>query len=778
MSFGPAHRLAFAAVLVLAWCALGATTGDGGRPPEATPLPAAGAKGLSFVGRSACVDCHASEAARWQGSHHDQAMQPATNATVLGAFDGRTFELNGERWQFAREGERFVVRWSPPGAKPHTFDVAYTFGVAPLQQYLIAASGGRLQSLSVVWDVEAKQWIHLQPDEPVAPDDALHWQGRYQTWNGMCADCHSTRLDRGYDAQADVFETTWAEIDVSCEACHGPGSLHVERTRARAAGQPVAATAGDGLLVDLSNGPAREQVDVCGRCHARRRAVSPRFEHGGSLFDHYVPTTLDAGLYEPDGQILDEVYVYGSFTQSAMFVAGVRCTDCHDAHSLELREDGDAVCMQCHGGAGTERFPGMPVGGYDTPAHHHHVEGQPGSACVDCHMPARTYMQVDPRRDHRMGVPRPDLSVRLGTPNACTGCHTDESDAWAAKQAKAWWGAPAKRPRDFAALFHDARQGDPATLEGLGAWVDRAGDSPAVRATAVELAGRFGRAGAPIVDRALRDPEPWVRTTAASATLGWPLEARAARVVPLLDDPVRSVRVEAARSLAPFEAGGLEPGDRQRLGRALDELVTALEATADHPGNRLNLAVVMQQRGDLERAEREYRMALELDPRFLPARLNLVHLLDAEGRGGEAEDLLRAGLADDPDAGDLHYALGLLVAQARDASGATRLPEAARHLERAAQLLPEHPRAWYNLGLARQQLGDVAGARAALASARRLSPEDPEVLQAVAIFHAQQGEWATVRDISRVWLQLMPGDPSARSLLLRAERELAAEGAR
>ena len=465
--------------------------GDAGRPPSAVGLPVPGAKGLEFVGRAGCVECHANEAKLWSGSHHDLAMDVAEPGTVLGAFDGRVFEHEGERFRFARDGARFVVGWWPPGkadaSSAHEFDVTHTFGVHPLQQYLIdVGEGGRLQSLTVAWDVEAKRWIHLQDGQRIAPDDALHWQGRYQTWNGMCADCHSTRLDRGYDAASDAHATTWAEIDVGCEACHGPGSAHVARVEARAAGKPVPAVHGDGLVVDFASATSREQVDACGRCHARRRVVSPMFEHGGSLFDHYVPATLDEGLYHADGQILDEVYVYGSFTQSRMYVAGVRCTDCHDPHSGRLREQGDALCMQCHSGAGASRFKGMPAGAYDTPAHHHHAKGEPGSACVDCHMPATTYMQVDPRRDHRFGVPRPDLSLRLGTPNACTGCHQDETVAWAVEQAKAWWGAAAVRPFDFAALFHDARRGEPSTLAGLGEWIDRQGDAPAVRATAVE----------------------------------------------------------------------------------------------------------------------------------------------------------------------------------------------------------------------------------------------------------------------------------------------------
>jgi len=709
-------------------------------------------------------------------------MDVASKSTVLGAFDGRVFEYEGERWRFEKRAEQYVVRWWPPGAaqaEAQTFEVAHTFGLDPLQQYLLRGEAGKLQSLTVAWDVAGQRWIHLQPGQRIQPDDALHWTGAYQTWNGMCADCHSTRLDRGYDADTGAHATTWAEIDVACEACHGPGAAHVERVEARSKGRKVMPVHGDGLVVDFAGGTAQQQVDACGRCHARRRSTSPLYVHGESLFDHYVPTTLDEGLYHADGQILDEVYVYGSFTQSRMYVAGVRCSDCHDPHSAGLRLEGDALCMQCHGGGEAKRFRGMPTGGYDEPAHHHHAPGEPGSACVDCHMPATTYMEIDPRRDHRMGIPRPDQSVLLGTPNACTGCHADQTDGWAAEKAGAWWGAGHERPFDFAGLVFDARRGDSATVAGLGEWVDRTHDSPAVRATAVELAGRFGREGAQVVDRALRDPHPWIRTTAAAATQAWPLEARSARVTPLLEDPVRSVRIEAARSLAPLEAaGGLAPTSRAPFDRALGELVNSLESAADHPGNRLNLAVLAQQRGDPGTARSQYRRALALDARFLPARLNLVQLLDAAGEPAEAERVVREGLRLDPSSGDLHYALGLLLAQGGADGTSSRLPEAARELEEAARLLPDHPRAHYNLGLARQRLGDVARARTALERAEALAPSDPEVLQALAIFHSQQGDWAAVRRYAQAMLQVAPGDPSARAMLMRAERELAAQGGR
>lgn len=737
--------------------------------------PVEGAQGLQFVGSARCAGCHDVESRRWHGSDHRLGQMDATPESVLGDFSGVEFEEGAERFRFSREGRRFFVDRTftdaAEGAPPERFEVVYTIGVDPLQQYLVPAPSGRLQALTVAWDVAGRRWFSLHEGAPPPIGDALHWQGRSYSWNTMCADCHGTRVARGYDARADAYATTWAEIDVGCEACHGPGSLHAERAEAREQGAPGApAYAKREFAFDAGEASSREQVDDCGRCHSRRSTISELWVHGDPLFDHFVPSTLDEGLYFADGQIDDEVYVYGSFVQSRMHAAGVRCTDCHDAHSLALRSDGNALCTRCH-----DAGPGEPAfvrarGVYDDPSHHHHEPGTAGSMCVDCHMPARTYMKLDARRDHRLSVPRPDLSLELGTPNPCSGCHAQRGEGWAADRVRALWGGPKARPDDFAATFHDARRGDPSSLRGLAAIFERSGASPIARATAVRLAGGFGPGGVDIVERALSDPDPWVRTTAVESTLGWPPGRRVAPVSPLLADPLRSVRIRAARALAPFESGGLPPEAQARLGGALRELEASLASAAGHPGNRLNLGVLAQDRGDAATAEAEYRKALELDARFIAARLNLVHLLDAQGRSVEIERLLADGLEADPDSGEMEYALGLVLAQQ------DRLRDASVHLARAAALMPDRERVHYNLGLAHQQLGEITSAKAAFEAARRISPDDIEVLRALAILHAQQADWSGAGVYVDALLRVAPDDETARALRLRIEQERARGG--
>ena len=643
------------------------------------------ASGVAYVDEADCAGCHQDAYAAWTGSHHDLAMQPATAETVLGDFDAATFTHLGVTTRFFRRGDRFFVNTEGPDGEPADFELTYTFGVDPLQQYLAPFPGGRLQSLTIAWDTAQRRWFPLYPDERIAPDDPLHWTGRYQNWNLMCAACHSTDLRKRYDSESDRYETTWAEMDVGCQACHGPGAAHVElaRTGATDPGTPQAW----GLVAPFSPGAPAVEVDTCAPCHSRREPLTPVAAHGGPLLDDYLPALLGEGLYHPDGQIMDEVYVYGSFVQSRMHAAGVRCSNCHDPHSLDLRAAGNALCTQCHRDNPVERFPMLEPGRYDTPDHHRHDSGSAGARCVNCHMPARTYMGVDPRRDHSFRVPRPDLSVSLGAPNACTGCHTDRDDAWAADRVAGWAAAP-PAPH-IADLIAAGRAGRPEAAEGLAALVSDPAQPAIVRATGLDLLVRFGPRGLAAAQAALRDDDPLVRQTAVRGLEPLAPPARLAALEPLLADPVRGVRIEAARVLADVWSGAAETAT-PALATAVAEYLQALTAAADTPAAHLSLGVTRQRQQALDLAEREYRTALTLDPWFTPARFNLANLLNGRGRNPEAETVLRDGLEHAPDEGELHYSLGLLLAED------DRLQEAADSLGRAAALVPARARIRFN----------------------------------------------------------------------------------
>ena len=739
-----------AAAAVLAGAACAPPAGDWPRQARG-----ADASGVAYVADADCAACHRRQFDAWTGSHHDLAMQEATPDTVLGDFEGATFTHHGVSSRFFRREDRFFVNTEGPDGAPADFELTHTLGVEPLQQYLAPFPGGRLQSLPIAWDTARNAWFHLYPDERIEPDDALHWTGRYQTWNLQCAACHSTDLRKRYDVESDTYETTWAEIDVGCQACHGPGERHVALAGAATNGG-AAPSGGWGLVAPFSADDPAPELEACAPCHARREALTPVAAHGGPLLDDFLPARLGEGLYHPDGQILDEVYVYGSFVQSRMHAAGVRCTNCHDPHRLRLRAAGNAVCTQCHRERPVDRFPMLAPGRYDTPAHHHHETGSPGAQCVNCHMPDRIYMQVDPRRDHGFRVPRPDLSVALGSPNACTGCHEDRDDAWAAAAVAAWSDAPP--PPHFAPTLAAGRAGDRTAEPDLAALAADPEQPAIVRATALDLLRPLGPTGITAARDALNDPDPLVRATAVGGLEPLPLPTRRAALEPLLADPVRAVRLEAARVLAEAWGGDAAPAAGGALATAAAEYLDAQSAVADMAPARLGLGVVRDRQGARDAAEAEYRAALALDPRFTPARFNLANLLNAQGRNPEAETVLRRGIDYAADEAELHYSLGLLLAEEG------RLAEAVESLARAA-VPTARARVHYNYGLALQQAERFDEAEAALREARRRDDRDPDVVLALARLLMDQRRWSEASEFASALVRLVPTAPGPQRLL-------------
>ncbi len=634
-------------------------------------------------------------------------MQHARSDSVLGDFSGVRFDYFGESSRFFKDGSTFKVETTNALGQPEVYAVEYVFGVEPLQQYLVAFPGGRLQALPFAWDTRAadaggQRWFHLYPDEHIAPGDILHWTGRQQNWNFMCAECHSTNLVMGYDAASDAFETSYDEISVGCEACHGPGSIHVAEAR-----RASFANSRYGLVVDLDDTgravwlmnadtgiaarsePAMrppQQPETCGRCHARRGVLTENYVHGRPLTDSHMPALLDDGLYFPDGQILDEVYVYGSFLQSKMYRAGVSCSDCHDPHSLALAggPDPNDVCARCH-------LPGR----FAVRGHTGHAADAVG--CVDCHMPERTYMVVDPRRDHSFRVPRPDLSAQTGVPHACATCHADRSDAWAADALREWHGEGV-RPQ-FATALHAARRGS-ANTELLRVLADPA--TPGIaRATALELfSSPLGQEEVEALRRALEDPDPLVRLAAARSLRIMPPEFRLQYGLPRLADDVLAVRVSAVLAFAGMQAS-LPAGARSDFEAAAGEFRAAQAMQLNRPEAWMSLGDLAAESGDFDEALRCYERAIAMEPRFVPSRVNMADALRQLGQDERGQAILTDGIGLVPDAAALHHALGLLLVRRRDLTGALAA------LEKAVALEPGNTRYQYVLDVARSEIGNA-----------------------------------------------------------------------
>ncbi|MFO0932952.1 MAG: multiheme c-type cytochrome [Planctomycetota bacterium] len=718
------------------------------RPRDGAAVPDDAAPAKGFVGSASCRECHRYWHKRWSGSHHDRAMQRATPAALAGDFAAPPLEFAGETTAFRREGEASFLTTEGPDGRARELPVAFTFGVWPLQQVLVPGERGRYHAPLVAWDARAaaaggQRWFRLRPEDGrIPPTDLYHSFGPYQRWNSMCAECHSTGVRKRWDAAGDRYATTWVEDGVGCEACHGPGEAHVAHERGKDAAGAGPVPPRYGLAVELKEhrplgwhldaargiwmrtpvGRPAEHYDVCARCHSRRGTIAEA-DVGAPLHDTHRVALLDEGLYFADGQVREEVFEHGSYLQSKMYAIGVGCFDCHDHKARAPTDGAAAACANCHL---PEKFA--------TPAHHHHTPGKPGAGCVDCHMPTRTYMVVHARRDHAIRIPRPDLSVTLGTPNACNGCHAEKDAAWAAERTAAWWPAVPTRPHWGTAL--DAgRRGAPGAAAALAALVRDAKTPAIVRGTAASL---LARNPSPDVERtvavAASDVDPLVRRGAVEGAAVLAPDARWRVLGPLLADPTRVVRIDAARRLVGTDTP--TPADGDRLAAGVREARAAAAWAADTPEGGMALGDLETAVGDLAAAERAYRAVIASAAAFVPAHVNLADVLRQAGREGEATAVLEAAVRTWPEAAAAHHALGLAYVRAR------RLADAGTHLEKAATLAPrvaDFAVAWAawlaDTGSPRRAVDVVAAASAA-------QPYDPDLLAAWASLAAQAGDRA------------------------------------
>jgi tetratricopeptide (TPR) repeat protein len=677
-----------AALLAVALCAVAAGGYVALRPQPQPPAPAAQPP-ARFAGSGSCAACHADQHARWRGSQHALAMQHATGKSVLGDFGGAKFRYNGIESSFTRRDGKYLVRTDGADGRLAEFEVKYAFGVYPLQQYLIEFPDGRLQALSIAWDARPKaaggqRWFHLYPKERIDHRDELHWTKRQQNWNFMCADCHSTKLEKNYDAATDTFKTTWSEISVGCEACHGPGSGHV---------------------ADPKQKLAKSDLDTCAQCHARRSQIAEGFHGGKRFLDHYRPALLEPGLYHPDGQQRDEVYIWGSYLQSRMHRMGVTCNQCHEPHSAKPRLEGNALCAQCH----------VPAK-YDAPAHHFH---KAGARCADCHMPTETYMGVDPRRDHSFRVPRPDLSVSFGVPNACSACHADKDARWAAAAARKWYGRDPQGFQRFAATLAEGSSEDLAVLA-----LEPSQPEIARASALATLERRPAREALPVIEAGLGQSDPLLRLAGLAALRPFPPEERLRLAAPLFGDPLLAVRTQAASVAAG--APGVE--EMPAFQRAAAQFEQVQRLNADRPEARASLGAFFAQRGMADRAEVELRAALAMAPEFAAGYVNLADLHRQQGKDADGLAILDDGLRKSPRSPVLHHARGLALARLQ------RLADALPSLERAARLAPDDARFAFVYAVALNDAGRKRDALAELDRALARHPRDRELLSARAAF--------------------------------------------
>ncbi len=701
-----------------------------------------------YVGASQCATCHQDEYEAWRESHHFEAMRPATAESVRGEFNGELLNFHGADWRMrAADGQySAVVR---TGDLERVLPIKYTFGVSPLQQYLVEIEGGKLQALNVTWDARTEaqggqRWFHLR--DSLEPDSPFAWDRHLQNWNGRCAECHSTNVQKKFNAADVSYETSFSEVNVGCESCHGPGSEHVrsaqagEEVRLFSAPQTLTWKYGEAPIASSSGEASAAHIDMCGGCHSRRHVIDG-ISPGADYHDQYELSLLEAGLYHADGQILDEVFVLGSFMQSKMHQQGVTCMNCHNAHTGKVFFDDNRLCAQCHSPAEYERV-----------SHLMHEPGSTGAACVDCHMPATTYMQVDDRRDHRFGSPNPLMTASHGIPNACNDCHQDKTVDWAITQLKD------RQIVDVYTQNHlQLRSGDPLGIPEAARYILDPAYPAIKRATLI--------AALPLTDDALRiamglidDEAALVRMAAARKVGEAPPAVRQLTLPSLINDPSRVVRREAGRGLASVLTS-FSAEDSLDYAPLIDVYRDSLGPSNDLPSTRTSLGMLALQSGDNQRAVAYLEDALRIEPHFIPARLNLADVKRELGDAAAAGELLKEAVRLAPDSGAANHSYGLYLVRAG------KMVPAIRYLAAATEQDDRTPRFSYVYAIALDSVARTMEAVEVLKAASVLWPNQIDLLMLEVAYREKTGLLVGIRRPLTALARLAPDEPQVKQRL-------------
>ncbi|OSP56198.1 hypothetical protein BV911_04255 [Pseudoruegeria sp. SK021] len=626
--------------------------------------PALAQDAPSYVGSGQCADCHIDEVEAWNGSHHQLAWTLPSPETVVADFDGTSFSGSGMSVAFSQDAGGYHAQVTETDGSMSTYDVHSVVGIAPLQQFLFETEPGKLQSFDVVWDADAQEWYNLYPDQILPPNDGLHWTGPYKNWNGRCAECHATGFEKNFDFPSQSYASVQAEIGVGCEACHGPGSDHIAWATSQSPMEADHATYGLTMVPD-ADGEAWGQQ--CAGCHSRREAYGDGNPVPGTPYhDAYRLSLLTPNLYHADGQIQDEVYVYGSFLQSKMYAEGVTCTNCHDPHSAQLVAEGNAVCTQCHSPAGNPDFPTLPLQEFDTPEHHFHEVGSAGAECKNCHMAEQAYMGIDLRADHSFRIPRPDLDAVTGAPDACTACHQDRTPDWAADAIAGWYPQSTHRGFQFGTVFARARQNPAYARSDLEVLAQDTELADLVRSTALYLMeGASDPATAEAMADLLTDDSPLVRSAAAPLQRGASPQDSVLRLAPLLNDPSQSVRFAALRGMLGLPIARLPRAMEADRARVMAEWQATLSTRLDFPETHLVLGGIALTSRDYPAALGAFRQVVALDPQRTDAWSMVIRLsaaLDGEEAGQAAVRDALTILPDDPMVQDFARQFGVSTA--------------------------------------------------------------------------------------------------------------------
>ncbi|WP_051892246.1 tetratricopeptide repeat protein [Arenibacter algicola] len=699
----------------------------------------------NFVGNKNCKECHVKEFETWKGSDHDNSMQVANRKTILAKFEGERFKSQGITSRFFQKEKEFYVNTEGPDGEYHDYKIVYVFGIRPLQQYIVQFPKGRYQCLRTAWDTQKNKWFDLYPNFKIVHSEWLHWSRGGMNWNNMCSDCHSTNVRKNYNPNDRSYSTKFSEINVSCETCHGPGKRHINEVKSL--GSTYDSLSGYMQMTAKTN--AHKLVDECARCHMRREQISEGFNFEGTMMDHYFPQLIESPIYYPDGQISDEDYVYGSFIQSKMYQNNVSCKDCHDSHSLKLKFEGNKLCLQCH----------QPK--YDHVDHHRHKSGGEGAKCINCHMPGKFYMGNDFRRDHSFRIPRPDLSIKYSTPNACTQCHTDKTEQWAWQAFKKNYGVPDYV--HFSEKLVPGIIGDPDAANGLLELAHDQDLPEMARASAVKVLVNYQvQDDLNTFIALLSDQSPLVRGAALDVLGQINSMNYTEYLLPRLKDGKRANRVKAFYALASVGEFQIPNEYKTEYGKVEKEFMAYLRINGDFSGGQGRKAAYYERKGDLDLAMEAYVEALKIDKDNNMIRSNLANLYYRLGDTQNAEKAFREIIEQEPEFGGSYYSLALLLSELG------RMNDAVIEMEHAHRLMPSNIRAIYNLGLLYQKVGKPKEAENILSSGLWVDAENEDILYALAFLYLQEKQKENALQTAKRIIALYPNKSEYQNLLRQA----------
>ncbi len=664
-----------------------------------------------FVGDVVCGSCHVQEYADWKKSDHYHSMLSADDSSVTGDFNNAMFSADGITSKFFKKNGQFIISTEGSDGLNHDFVVKYTFGHFPLQQYLIEFPGGRMQVARQSWDTKKQKWFHQYPERKIAPNDWLHWTNRGQNWNASCASCHSTNLQENYFAAEDSFHTTWSVVNVSCESCHGAGKKHIDYISS--ADYKSGETANGSFILPDTN--QLVQINSCAPCHSRRFTIDGKSPVTDELLNHFIPESPHKPAYHTDGQILEEDYEYASFLQSKMFQHNIKCSSCHNPHSGKLILSGNDLCLKCHSQS------------YTTPQHTMHKINSEGALCVSCHAPGKYYMGNDFRRDHSFRVPRPDLTVKFATPNACNSCHSDKSAKWASEQIIKHFNE--KRSYHFSEDLIPASMGLFSSIKNIEKLSMPDTSVPAIiRATAMYYATFVPHpSSVNILLKGLKDENSQVRYEALCSLKNFPVEQWKTEAEKLLNDKVKAVRIAAADLFLPY-SDSLSVAGYNFFAVAKKELFDFLVRNSSEPNGRLMLADAQLRAKNYIDAEKNYLIALKMDSLLIQARLNLATFYSLRGDNKKALQQLKISEAISPNDEQVNYFLALLYAEMAD------LAFSEKYFKKLAAT-SKQSKVFYNYGLVLEQMKQDKTAEAIYLQGLKFDKDNIDMNYVLALFY-------------------------------------------